>query len=60
MCLQSVSPGLVSTELAEASLFESLPHLQSKDVSQGVLYALATPPHVNVSEIIMRAVNAGF
>ncbi|KAF4531859.1 hypothetical protein B566_EDAN000887 [Ephemera danica] len=55
-----ISPGLVRTEIAEAAgmskeqaekYYEAKPHLQSKDVAEALLYALATPPHVQVHEL---------
>lgn len=58
--LQSISPGAVRTEFREASLYERVVHLEPEDVSQAVLYALATPPHVNVSEIIIKAVGTHY
>lgn len=54
--LQSISPGATRTEIREPAYYDRISHLQSEDVSQAVLYALATPPHVNVSEIIIKAV----
>jgi NADP-dependent 3-hydroxy acid dehydrogenase YdfG len=54
--LQSVSPGAVKTEIAEASDFpkevlegiKDIPFLQSKDIADAVIYVLGTPPHVQV------------
>ena len=55
--MQSISPGGVKTEIAEASDikvppeldFDNLPILDSVDISNAVLYVLGTPPHVQVS-----------
>ncbi|KAF2889975.1 hypothetical protein ILUMI_16198, partial [Ignelater luminosus] len=58
----SVSPGYVSTELVDAAnkrsgatssseqqeFAKTIPSLQPSDIADGVLYALATPPHVQV------------
>ncbi|KAJ4445492.1 hypothetical protein ANN_07300, partial [Periplaneta americana] len=49
----SISPGMVRTDLAEASgltdPYEDNPYLEPQDVADAVLYALGTPPHVQVS-----------
>lgn len=55
---QSVSPGPVETEFAEASkllvnqefkgVYTTLPKLTAEDVADAVVYALSTPPHVQV------------
>lgn len=50
---QSISPGAVKTEIflpeqVEALKQHSIPMLESEDVSQAVLYAIATPAHVQV------------
>lgn len=59
LVFQSVSPGPVETEFADASnlmsnqnfkeVYSSLPKLSSEDVADAVVYALSTPPHVQVS-----------
>lgn len=55
--MQSVSPGTVRTQIAgDTGFFDNLAHLQPEDISQGVLYALATPAHVNVSELCIRPI----
>jgi NADP+-dependent farnesol dehydrogenase len=51
--VQSVSPGIVRTGMREASgltdPYENNPYLEPQDVADAVLYALGTPPHVQVS-----------
>ncbi|KAL3282665.1 hypothetical protein HHI36_005840 [Cryptolaemus montrouzieri] len=59
----SISPGFVITELSEkagvsAETAEKYPHIFPEDVVDSVVYALSTPPHVQVHELIVRAVNA--
>lgn len=58
MSLKSVSPGLVNTEMTTKNgadkLFKNIPSLGAADISQAVLYALATPEHVLVHEITIR------
>ncbi|KAF2890678.1 hypothetical protein ILUMI_15495 [Ignelater luminosus] len=58
----SVSPGVVTTEFVDAcftrsrtspppelkEMVQELPSLQASDIADGVLYVLATPPHVQV------------
>jgi short-subunit dehydrogenase len=58
-CTQSVSPGAVATEFAEASDYQrdllehmkEIPFLQSKDIADAVIYVLGTPPHVQVGKL---------
>ncbi|XP_069683468.1 farnesol dehydrogenase-like isoform X2 [Periplaneta americana] len=60
----SISPGIVKTEIIEASgmaipsefLYGTFPHLEASDVADAVLYALGTPPHVQVQELTLRPV----
>ncbi|XP_049879319.1 farnesol dehydrogenase-like isoform X2 [Pectinophora gossypiella] len=46
----SISPGLVQTPLSSAFIadFSAVPALQPVDIANAVLYAVSTPPHVNV------------
>ncbi|KAK7863450.1 hypothetical protein R5R35_010490 [Gryllus longicercus] len=37
-----------------------LPHLQSEDVADAVLYAIATPPHVQIHQILLKPVGENF
>jgi NADP+-dependent farnesol dehydrogenase len=46
--LQSLSPGLVKTEMPPKELLEKSPGLNAEDIADGVLYVLGTPPHVQV------------
>lgn len=49
--MQSISPGAVRTEIFKPELLpllKDIPFLNPEDVSQAVLYAIATPPHVQV------------
>jgi NADP-dependent 3-hydroxy acid dehydrogenase YdfG len=56
MFTQSISPGAVATEMGEASgipkeileQFKDIPYLKAEDVADSVVYALSTPPHVQV------------
>ncbi|ETN65914.1 3-oxoacyl-[acyl-carrier-protein] reductase 1 [Anopheles darlingi] len=54
----SISPGIVRTEmLPEGDQFSAeTPMLEAEDVANAILYALGTPPHVQVHEIIIKPV----
>uniref|UniRef100_A0A182J4V4 Dehydrogenase n=1 Tax=Anopheles atroparvus TaxID=41427 RepID=A0A182J4V4_ANOAO len=57
----SVSPGAVQTEiLGPLDITPEMPLLESEDVSQAVLYAIGTPPRVQVHEIIIKPVGEQF
>nr|CAD7578516.1 unnamed protein product [Timema californicum] len=69
--ITSISPGVVDTEIFEVinpvngkekkeQLLQNNPFLNSKDISDAVLYTLGTPPHVQVHEIIIRPVGEKF
>lgn len=47
---KSISPGVVKTEIFTPDMVEFLkdPMLNAEDVSSAVMYALSTPPHVQV------------
>ena len=59
-----IEPGGVSTELPESitdesmkgfiQAFKNMEILQSVDIANAVLYAIETPNHVNVNEILIR------
>jgi hypothetical protein len=46
--LQSLSPGLVETEMAPEEFLKMSPTLKPEDIAAGVLYVLGAPPHVQV------------
>ncbi|KAJ9585029.1 hypothetical protein L9F63_020639, partial [Diploptera punctata] len=54
--ITSVSPGLVETELPPKEYLETMPILAPKDIADGVLYVLGTPPHVQVHELTIKPV----
>ncbi|XP_068086798.1 farnesol dehydrogenase-like [Anabrus simplex] len=62
MKVSCVSPGLVKTEFLNnlpkfnTKEFHKMPALYSEDVGEAVLYALGTPPHVQIHEIIIKPV----
>lgn len=49
--MKSISPGAVRTEIFKPEIMEiiqNIPFLDPEDVSQAVMYAIATKPHVQV------------
>ncbi|XP_055843429.1 farnesol dehydrogenase-like [Episyrphus balteatus] len=52
--ITSVSPGLVKTEITEG--FDAAPILSPEDISSGVMFAISTPPHVQVHELTIKPV----
>ncbi|KAL3282663.1 hypothetical protein HHI36_005838 [Cryptolaemus montrouzieri] len=61
----SISPGFVHTELIEATgltsvSFDEFPTLRPEDVADTAVYALSTPSHVQVSEVMVRPIGAKF
>jgi len=48
LLLQSISPGLVETEMPSEELLKMCPALKPEDIAAGVLYVLGAPPHVQV------------
>ncbi|XP_017100611.1 farnesol dehydrogenase [Drosophila bipectinata] len=55
----SISPGLVDTELVPQA-YKTLPMLQAEDVANAIMYALATPPHVQVHELTIKPMGEPF
>jgi NADP-dependent 3-hydroxy acid dehydrogenase YdfG len=62
--VKTVEPGLVATELGDdmthavgramlAGMREQLPSLEPGDIASAIAYAVATPPRVNVAELIV-------
>ncbi|NTV68162.1 MAG: SDR family oxidoreductase [Chlorobaculum sp.] len=49
-----VEPGIVDTPFWEGLQKPAAPELLSEDVARAVMYAINQPPHVDVSEIIIR------
>uniref|UniRef100_A0A182WKA6 Dehydrogenase n=1 Tax=Anopheles minimus TaxID=112268 RepID=A0A182WKA6_9DIPT len=55
--VKSISPGIVRTEMVpEGKQFENTPMLEADDIVGAILYALGTPPHVQVHEVIIKPV----
>ncbi|XP_060524571.1 farnesol dehydrogenase-like [Cylas formicarius] len=66
--ITSVSPGLVDTEIIQTDFGEVMNgkgvdltcRLRSEDIADAVVYALSTPPHVQVSEVTVQPVGEIF
>lgn len=60
--VQSISPGVVDTEIFEPSTAETLKDcmLKSEDIAAAVLYVLGTPAHVQVHELTIKPLNEQF
>ncbi|XP_059485514.1 farnesol dehydrogenase-like [Neocloeon triangulifer] len=65
----SISPGLVRTEIAVAGgaseevakkFYDESPCLEAQDVADALLYALGTPPHVQIHELTMHPTGEKF
>lgn len=60
--VQSISPGMVDTEIVpdhvRAVVGETM--LRSEDISQAVLFTLATPPNMQVHEMIIKPIGELF
>ncbi|XP_046395242.1 farnesol dehydrogenase-like [Ischnura elegans] len=63
----SISPGLVNTEMVDdfktpgmEDSLDGMPMLEPKDIADGVIYVLGTPPHVQIQELTIRPVGEQF
>ncbi|XP_055843421.1 farnesol dehydrogenase-like [Episyrphus balteatus] len=55
--ITSISPGLVRTEIIPDEVFEKIGcYLNPSDISQAVLFAIGTPPHVQIHEMTVKPV----
>ncbi|XP_030572886.1 farnesol dehydrogenase [Drosophila novamexicana] len=56
--ITSISPGVVDTEIVPENIRDmvSKTMLNAKDISQAVLFTIATPPHMQVHEMIIKPV----
>ncbi|KAH8250559.1 hypothetical protein KR038_006936 [Drosophila bunnanda] len=55
----SISPGVTDTEILPAG-YESLPMLTADDIAAGIMYALGTPPHVQVHQLTIKPLGEPF
>ncbi|CAO1439256.1 unnamed protein product [Diamesa tonsa] len=58
--ISSISPGLVEqdiiTSLTDNELVGLMPKLKPEDVASAVMYAICTPDHVQIHEIVMKPI----
>ncbi|XP_069683474.1 dehydrogenase/reductase SDR family member 11-like [Periplaneta americana] len=60
-----ISPGIVKTEFMQASgvgeeFYDRAVSLQPRDIADAVVYALGTPPHVQIHDIIIKPIGENF
>ncbi|KAL7745223.1 hypothetical protein ACLKA6_008272 [Drosophila palustris] len=55
----SISPGVTDTEILPDA-FRTLPLLRPEDISAGIMYALGTPPHVQVHQLTIKPIGEPF
>ncbi|XP_064555861.1 farnesol dehydrogenase [Drosophila montana] len=55
----SISPGVTNTEILPGD-YNNLPMLQPEDISAGIMYALGTPPHVQVHQLTIKPIGEPF
>lgn len=62
--ITNLSPGVVQTEIFKTGGFgnamESLPSLSTQDISDTLMFILATPSHVQVRDIVLESVGSCF
>ncbi|CAI8050818.1 Uncharacterized oxidoreductase SSP1627, partial [Geodia barretti] len=51
-----IEPGVVATELEFVENTKRMEALRAEDIADSVLYAVGSPPHVNVNEILIRPI----
>lgn len=61
--ITEVYPGLVKTEIVNSydptgKMYDVLPHLKAKDISDCVIFALSAPSHVQVEEITVTPLHS--
>ncbi|XP_037724812.1 farnesol dehydrogenase [Drosophila subpulchrella] len=55
----SITPGVTDTEILPSG-YDTLPMLKPDDIAAGIMYALATPPHVQVHELTIKPLGEPF
>ncbi|KAH8419767.1 hypothetical protein KR009_002294 [Drosophila setifemur] len=55
----SISPGVTDTEILPGG-YGALPMLQPDDIAAGIMYAIATPPHVQVHQLTIKPLGEPF
>lgn len=57
--MQSINPGVTDTEILPTG-YDTLPMLKPDDIAAGIMYALATPPYVQVHELTIKPLGEPF
>ncbi|XP_043483206.1 farnesol dehydrogenase-like [Leptopilina heterotoma] len=52
----TIFPGLVKTEMPPQEAFKIIPYVDAEDIVNGIIYALSTPPHVQIKELTITPV----
>lgn len=52
----TIFPGLVKTEMPPEIAFKNMPYVDSKDLTDSIIYVLSTPPHVQIKELTITPV----
>ncbi|SPP78619.1 farnesol dehydrogenase [Drosophila guanche] len=55
----SITPGVTDTEILPRG-YGDLPMLRPEDIAAGIMYALATPPHVQVHQLTIKPLGEPF
>ncbi|XP_017777924.1 PREDICTED: farnesol dehydrogenase-like [Nicrophorus vespilloides] len=53
--ISAISPGLTGSELFKVDISQ-IPQVKCSDISDAVMYILATPPHVQIHDLIIKPV----
>ncbi|EDS44406.1 fixR [Culex quinquefasciatus] len=56
----SISPGATGTDILPPEVKEVMPLLEAEDIAAAVLYAVGTPPHVQVHELTIKPIGEFF
>ncbi|KAL9700628.1 hypothetical protein quinque_004069 [Culex quinquefasciatus] len=56
----SISPGATGTDILPPAVKEVMPLLEAEDIAAAVLYAVGTPPHVQVHELTIKPIGEFF
>ncbi|XP_051173051.1 farnesol dehydrogenase-like [Leptopilina boulardi] len=54
--ITTIFPGLVKTEMPTDELLKKIPYVDAEDISDGIIYALSTPAHVQIKEMTITPV----
>ncbi|XP_043483271.1 farnesol dehydrogenase-like isoform X4 [Leptopilina heterotoma] len=52
----TIFPGMVKTEMPPDAALQTMPYVDAEDISDAIIYALSTPPHVQIKELTITPV----